>query len=149
MTLTQLITIFGIAVSASVALIVAYLHRRQMRQIELYKQDPTVGLIPSPSRLTAFVKSKWESILGFGGPILILTSEFSRDAPITRITIFNISVSLALLLGNFVLLLVFKLQDRNSKRLAEILTLQQRHADVTDKLLDNLGALVEVSRKHT
>lgn len=121
MTLTQLITVLGIFTSAAVALIVAYLHRRQMRQIELYKSDPTFGLTPKPSRLTTFVMSRWDSIFAFGGPILILMSEFSRDAPITRLTIFNISISLALLLGNLILALVFKLQKRNSERIAEVL----------------------------
>jgi len=135
MTITQLITILGIVISASVALIVAYLHRRQMRQIELYKSDPTVGLTPKSNRLTAFVMSKWDSFFAFGGPILILISEFSRDAPITRITIFNISVSLALLLGNFILALVFKLQKRNSEKITEILELHRRSIETTDKLI--------------
>jgi hypothetical protein len=135
MTLTQVITVFGIVISAGVALIVAYLHRRQIRQIELFKQDPSVGLIPKPSRLTSFVMSKWDAILGFGGPILILVTEFSSNAPITRITIFNISVSLALLLGNFVLMLVFRLHRRNSERITEILSLHEKTVGVTDRLI--------------
>ena len=138
MTLAQLLTILGITVSAAVALVVAYLHRQQMRQIELFKQDPSAGLLPAPSRLTTFVMSKWDSVLSFGAPILILVSEFSRDAPITRLTIFNISVSLALLLGNFVLGLVFGIQKRTIERMDAIVELQKRHFAITHGLIDQV-----------
>jgi len=48
MTFREWIQVCGVVLAAAVALIVAYLHRRQMRQIEAFRQDPSVGLVPPP-----------------------------------------------------------------------------------------------------
>jgi hypothetical protein len=69
---TYILAALAIIVSSTTAMAVAYLHRKQMRQIELYKQNPSVGLTPPPSRLTYFVKSKADTIFGLGFPALLI-----------------------------------------------------------------------------
>ena len=141
MTITQVIMVLGIVVSAAVAMAVAYLHRKQMRQIELYKSDPTAGLIAPPSRLAKFVASKWDTVLGFAGPAFILVAEFLSVEPVTRHTVFSISAALALIFTNFVMALVFKMQERNNRRINEILELHDRHLGTTGKIVDTLNNL--------
>jgi len=58
MTANVVITLVGIMIASATALAVAYLHRKQMRQIELYRADPSVGLIPPSTAFTKFLKSK-------------------------------------------------------------------------------------------
>lgn len=43
---------------------VAYMHRKQIRQVELYKRDATSGLVPPPHPITRFLREHWwETIL--------------------------------------------------------------------------------------
>ena len=141
MTLTHLLMAIGIAISATVALVVAHLHRKQMRQIELYKTDPSVGLIAPPGKLTRFVASRWDTVLGFAGPLLILITEFISTAPVTRLTVFAISAALALMITNFVMILVFKMQQRNTERIREVLELHERQLSNSDRILGVLEKL--------
>ena len=138
MTLMHVLTIIGFTLSALVALSVAYLHRRQMRQIELFKQDPSVGLVPVQTGLTRFVKGKWDIIFAYGGPLYILASELLKSAPVTRMTIALVSMSLVLLALNVILSLMLRLNSKINERTAEILKLMDRQVAVTNKILDRL-----------
>ena len=136
MTVSNAVAIFGILISATVALLIAYMHRRQMRQVELFKQDPSVGLSPPPSRITRFITSKWDTILGFAGPVYVLVTQFFSAGPVTRLTIFAVSGAFALMFANFVMMLVFKLQERNTERIKEVLALHNASVVGTNKILD-------------
>ena len=142
MTTTHIIMLVGIAVSAVVALIVASQQRRQMRQIELYKQDPSVGLVPPISALTRFVKSKWDTVLGFGIPIVSLALEFMSDAPLTRLSVLIISLNIAVLLTNVVMAVVFRSVDR-------IFSLIIRITDILEKNVANGRDHFEITKSHT
>jgi hypothetical protein len=56
MTAAIWVSLFGIAVAAVVALGIGYMHRKQMRQTELHRVDPTVPLVPPPHPITSFIK---------------------------------------------------------------------------------------------
>ena len=120
MTLTHFLMLLAIGVSAAVALLISYQQRRQMRQIELYKLDSSVGLTPPPTALTRFIKSKWDVVLGFGGPTINLVLELSSSAPITRLSVFVISLSVALLLTNVVMAVTFRLVERMAASQAQL-----------------------------
>jgi hypothetical protein len=67
MTATQWL---AIAVPCITALLVSYWHRKQVRQVELYKRDPSVGLEPPPSvpykiAVTAG-KFAWKAVARYG-----------------------------------------------------------------------------------
>lgn len=103
MTPTHWIVLAALVVSGAIALVVAYQQRKQMRQIELYKLDPSVGLLPPPSALSRFVKSKWDTVLGIGGPSIGLWIEMGNQAPLTRISVFLICLLMALIVLNVVM----------------------------------------------
>src|ERR1051325_7097288 len=50
------VSLLTLVVSTAVALVIAALHRRQMRQIELHREDPSVPLVPPPSAFTKFLQ---------------------------------------------------------------------------------------------
>ena len=54
--LAIILTLAGVLIPSAVALVVAYLHRKQMRQVEAFRLDPSVGLVPPPSTITRFLK---------------------------------------------------------------------------------------------
>ena len=138
MTTTQLIAVIAIVISAAVALIVSHLQRKQMRQIELYKLDPSAGLLPPESRLTRFVKSKWDSIFAFGGPIYILVAEALKSAPPTRYTILIVSFAMMMLTLNIALALIFRMQTKFNERIAKLQEFNDRQLAITGKLVDDL-----------
>src|SRR5690348_10325944 len=86
MTPNQLIAIAAIVVSSATALIIGYLHRKQMRQNELYRQNAAVGLLPPPSPPVAFFKRYSNPILGLGIPLLLLAWLLSSNGPEEKIT---------------------------------------------------------------
>lgn len=132
MTFTNFLAIIAMVVSAGVAHHVAYMHRRQIRQIELFKRDPTVGIMPPPSALNRSLKSRWDYIFGISGPLLILYFEFRSDEPITRFSVFTISACVVLIAVNFVMLSVFRVQ----RRLINIMAIQERHLELTARSID-------------
>jgi hypothetical protein len=152
MTVTHIITVATVAVSAAVALIVAHLQRKQMRQIELYKQDPTVSLTPPPSALTRFVKSNWDIVLGSGGPVLSLTLELTSNAPLTRLSVFMISLLIGLVIANFLNAMIFRILDRMARVDADLLGVVKdlvHHTDIaTDSLYGILKDHIEITKSH-
>jgi hypothetical protein len=94
-------SMLGILVGAAVALIVAYMHRKQMRQIEAYRQNPAVGLVPPPHRVIAFVQAhKYLIVGGGGGTIMVLLGSW-QPGPITHISVLIIAVGAASIFSGF------------------------------------------------
>ena len=143
MTITHAIMLLGIVVAAVVALSVGHLQRKQMRQIELYKRDPSVGLVPPPTFVTRFVKSKWDSILGYGGPGFGLAIELFNHAPLTRGSVFLISLSVAFLLANFIMSIVFRLAERTTTLIEDLRQAQFRHLGLTEDTVSVLRRVAE------
>jgi hypothetical protein len=98
------ITAAGICVAAVTALSIAHLQRKQMRQIEAYKINPTVGLVPPPNPVWAFIKRHYITMIMAWTVVSLLQDTFS-DKPIDRRTIFFIALDLSAL----VVFLVFKI----------------------------------------
>jgi hypothetical protein len=53
------ITVLIFLGTAVVTFSVAYMHRKQIRQVELYKRDPSSGLMPPPHPITRFLREYW------------------------------------------------------------------------------------------
>jgi heme exporter protein D len=70
MTIGNWVTVVVALAGVVTTLVVAYLQRRQMRQIEAYRQDPSVGLVPPPHPLRQllwrFLRRFWAPIWYFG-----------------------------------------------------------------------------------
>src|SRR5437867_11336953 len=93
MTINHIIGIAAIVVPSVTAIIVAYYHRRQMRQNEAFRVDPTIGLKPPPTPLRAFLSRNLILIVGVGLPGIPLALLLTVQGQITHWTIFSISVS--------------------------------------------------------
>ena len=93
-----------IAVAAVIATVlssigIAYAHRKQMRQIEAFRQDTSVGLIPPPHPSLSFLAKYRGSFANAALGMLFLMDEYlHRGQPITRYSIFNIAAGVGLLL---------------------------------------------------
>ena len=98
MTVDQLINIAGILIMAGAAFWVSYLNRKQMRQIEQFRQEPNVGLTPPPSNLSSNLYSKRAIIIGVIIPTIILILEFVLPFPLTRLSVVTISMAVGLMI---------------------------------------------------
>lgn len=130
MSVAAWITAFGIVVGAIVTLSVAYLHRKQMRQIELHRADPSVPITPPPHGVTLFFKRNfwywW--CLAFGGwDVWILIKDLNKTTPVTRAVIFDIGLDIS---GIF-FMLIFAMLTSLTNRV-------ERMVDIEDKTIDIL-----------
>ncbi len=92
------ISIAAIIVSTVVSLTIAALHRKQMRQIELRRLDPSVPVIPPPYPATRFIQRNWVNgvfIVSVIVEVSILTHLMLQTGPITRGYILNIALGTA------------------------------------------------------
>jgi hypothetical protein len=90
----QIISIAGILVAALVALAIAHMQRKQIRQVELYRQNPEVGLKPPLHPITRFVVNYGLVAIC---PVLSLIYEFSLSRPVTRLDVLNIATNVSVL----------------------------------------------------
>jgi hypothetical protein len=89
------VTIFVFCGTAIVSLIIAFMNRKQMRQIELHRVDPTVPLIPPPGAATEFLVHKGPHIMnGVNGcmGLVFLLHEMRLTTPLTRVHVFAIAL---------------------------------------------------------
>jgi hypothetical protein len=80
-----------------VTLIVAAMHRKQMRQIELHRVDPTVPLVPPAHPITQSLKKRVVFIINIGVNLLLLANELRKTGPMTRGDVFSIALLICVL----------------------------------------------------
>lgn len=129
MTGNQVVAIAAIVVPAATAFLIGYWHRKQIRQIEAFRQNPSVGLIPPPSPVYAFVLAYRTLLVGVGLPGLMLALELARDSPVTRSSVFTIAFAVASMLFALVLHLI------------------QRIVRILEKAVDLTARMMEASKK--
>jgi hypothetical protein len=88
------IAILGIVFSGAIALVVAYMHRRQIRQVEAHRLNPKVGLIPPPNKLVLFFRRNFY-LLAFGTAAIIGLAILAK-LPLSRL---SVSISSLLVAG--------------------------------------------------
>jgi hypothetical protein len=129
MTPTNVVAIVAVGVSCATALLVGYWHRKQLRQIELFRKDPSVGILPPPSEAAAFLGRHFTLIVGVFLPtcalLLLLTTW-----PLTR-------TSVVLLIANLVSVFI-SLLARTEQRLLE---LQRNQSEVARDMINLLKDL--------
>lgn len=141
MTTGNWISLLAITVAAIVAFAVGSLQRKQMRQIELYKKDPSVGLIPPPSALSRFVQSKLDNILGYGGPLVSLIITMFSEGPVTRIDAFLISFSVAIFVSNIVAQMLFRISERTGSVLQLLVDAQANQLKISNRTIEVINRL--------
>lgn len=76
---TWIVTAVGVVVAAVVALIVNYQNRKQARQIELFRKDPSAGLVPPPHPWLVFLRKNWYHFLYLAGMIYFVCRWVIQD----------------------------------------------------------------------
>lgn len=69
-----------------------------MRQIELYRRDPSLGLVPPPGPAWTFVKWHYPMMIIVGVNVAALTIVLQQTGPVTRWTVLDISQHVGLIL---------------------------------------------------
>src|SRR6267143_4426305 len=90
--LTIGISAASIIVGTITALSIAAMQRKQMRQIELHRADPSVPLVPPLHPVTLFSKRWGVPLINSIIYISLLTHELNRTGPVTREQVFSIAV---------------------------------------------------------
>jgi len=147
MTLGNYLALFAILASSSVALLVSYLHRKQMRQVELFKVDPSVGLIPPPSALTILLKEKLPDAIIVGLPLILIVDEMMKDGEITRGSVLTISLSVALILAYATVRFVFTLVRELVGMIKRVIGVMEQHIEATKEIQKSRIAELEAKLK--
>src|SRR5579859_527111 len=100
MTLQLWIALFGILATSVTGFGVAYLHRKQMRQIELHRTDSSVPLKPPPHPFATFLRKYGADLFTAGFGIFWLVRGF--NSPLTHQAVLDIALGV----GNLVLSMV-------------------------------------------
>ena len=132
-------SIFEVAsliVAPLTAMVISTLHRRQMRQNELFRTDPALGLEPPPGQIHAFLKAHAVLILGVGVPLVFLVQQLSDPSPITRWKV----AAIAFLIGSIVLAIVLTITMSFIGKIVELL---ECHLGLTAKVVDTAKTLLE------
>jgi uncharacterized membrane protein len=150
---TICISIASIIVATVVPLTIAALHRKQMRQIEQHRENPSVPLIPPPSPATRFFQRNGFFIISLIVEVAILIWLLLRTGPITRGDIFNIALTTAALA--YILIMrsitqtseqiydyILKIYDLINKVLG-VINVQTQTIDAHTKMIDTHTDMVE------
>jgi hypothetical protein len=125
------VTLFGIIVAAIVTLSVASMQRKQMRQIELHRIDPTIPLVPPPHPFTRFLKT-YGYFLGFGTfDLVMFIRDMRQSTPVTRQVVFDIvldMLAVVLMFGTAFGIAIFQRAARAAERTIGIMEM------MTDKI---------------
>jgi len=145
MSVSQVLAITAIIVPCVTALLVAYWHRKQMRQIELFRQNPDAGLVPPDSKLYRFLRARGQFIIGIGLPALGLFLELLNTSAVTRYSLLIISLDVSSIF--FFIQLFFHLKateslelvvavfDKHSKMFDAQTQLIESHTEIIEKLV--------------
>ena len=146
MTISLWVTVFCLSVTVIVQLIVSYLQRKQMRQIELFRTDPNVGLKPPPHPVTAFVKRNWSVLVQLPGAIFLVVYGFVLYHWSTALDP-GVPVGAGLVLLTWILFAAFlNTWIRRGFTVAEFLANSlERHEDLLRKIVEQLGKPGEIS----
>ena len=147
------ISIASIIVATVVPLTIAALHRKQMRQIELHREDPSVPLIPPPHPATRFIQRNGIFIVSVIVEVWLLTHLLLQTGPITRGHVFNIALATAALA--YILLMqsitqtseqiyasIFNIYGLINKIL-EVIGTQTKTIDTQEQMIDAHTKLIE------
>jgi hypothetical protein len=122
------ISLLTLMVGSIVTLSVAAMHRKQMRQIELHRADPSIPLVPPPHPITLFLRNHAFFLLSIAINVCILVKELRESTPITRSDVFSIALAISATFALVLMELGTSILDRSLKLIG-------RTMDVTDKII--------------
>lgn len=136
MNIGHYISIGGIGVAAGVALWIAYLQRKQMRQNELFRVNQELGVMPPPSPVWVFVKRHYTT-----GAIIWTVFWLCRDGfsnkPFDRTTIFFMGLNFT----SLTLLIVFRAIAQLWDSILQIHQLLNKHVVLLERQTETSASL--------
>jgi hydrogenase maturation factor len=130
------VSLATLLVGTIVTLSVAAMHRKQMRQIELHRADPSVSLVPPPHRLTLFLKTYGFIVAGGVLNLGLLIRQLRQTTPVTRDVVFDMILSTMGLVVMIFVGFAISLFDRAIKS-------AERTMDVLEGMSDKIHELSE------
>ena len=134
---TWMVTAFGIIVAAAVAVIVNYQNRKQSRQIELFRKDPSVGLIPPPHPWIRFLQKNWFHLAYLTGMVYYFYRWMREDLQGS----YRVGVSAAMFVLYFVLYFVSYFLSRGFQ-------VSRGMTDVIDWISEDTNKAIKVLSAH-
>jgi hypothetical protein len=122
--------IFSTVFVGAVTLIVAYQHRRQLRQLELHRKDPSVGVMPPESGVVVWWRRNGFIGGGVAAGLFGLANELLRRGPPTRVGVVLVAMDAA----GIALILSLVWARRLSEQVLEVLGLLGRLTEITGEL---------------
>lgn len=131
---TQLVTLFSVVITSGTALLVAYLHRKQIRQIEMFRLDPrNTSLLPPPHPIRLFLSRNFAFFMTVPY-VVFLVLHLIDQKPLTRHEVFLIALDVASIVALVILQLlqtiVGRIIDIQSKQLDLIRGINEDLANV-------------------
>src|SRR5258708_29326557 len=118
------VAVAGISVCAGVARGIAHLKRKQMRQIELHRRDPSVPLTPPRHPITIWLIQYGPALASIAWNIRYLYKDLTTTTAMTRGDVLNISMevaSIACLIGFIVFIFMLDKITRILTKIIDIL----------------------------
>jgi HAMP domain-containing protein len=151
MSTSQFIALAAVVIPSATALLVAYWHRKQLRQIEEFRRDACVGLQPPPSRLWAFAKSHRDLLAGVG-VALFLADQLAQTGPVTRWTVLIIALDVAAILFIAIAHLLFRMLgviERILRNDARMVRTTERTLGILERTVPIVTEVVDDARSST
>jgi len=139
------LSLITLAVTSAVALIIAAMHRKQMRQIELHRVDESVPLVPPPNAFTKFLQRNFRHInlaVNAALNIAFLAEHVRSTTPLTKGEVVAIAFFMN---GVFLSLVLYMLSwtiEMTSKAIDGC-------RGVIDILSDQIGQIIDVLKNQT
>jgi hypothetical protein len=129
MSIANWITILSVVVGAIVTLSVAYMHRKQMRQIELHRIDPNVPVVPPPHKVTVFLKRNWYFLYFLADGLFVgrrLIKHLDETTPVTREVVFDITIEVLALSALILMACLFPILRRAAETTGRMIGIMER-----------------------
>lgn len=119
MSVSVLVAVLSLIVSSGTLFLISYLERKQTRQVEAYKRDPSVGLCPPPTWLWVVTARHGPRLvrycITYGASLFLVISGLSKSGPATRWSVFLIAYGIGTLVLNLSLEITFRVNVAPSK----------------------------------
>jgi hypothetical protein len=106
-----IVSVLALVVTTLVNLSIAAMNRKQMRQIELHRADPSIPLLPPPHPATTFFKTNTVFILSLVWNCCWLVRELTLTTPVTRADI----LAITMLVGSTYFLVTMQMTSASMK----------------------------------
>jgi len=124
MSVSVLVAVLSLIVSSGTLFLISYLERKQTRQVEAYKRDPSVGLCPPPTWLWVVTARHGPRLvrycITYGASLFLVISGLSKSGPATRWSVFLIAYGIGTLVLNLSLEITFRVNRSSLEMLQAV-----------------------------